>query len=135
MSVRTRLAEPGHACDDERWVEFQQYIGTETEPLERAGPEVLDQYVSLADQSQQQIEIVGRLQVESNRSLVPVDQLPPQPFAIARIPPRQSAQAVAAIGSFDLDHVGAEVGEVTATVGAGQQGRQIDDAQAMQGRL
>ena len=113
----------------------EQDIGAEAEALEGAWPEVLDQHVSIAHQSEQQLEILGRLQVESNRPLVPVDQLPPQTFAVAWVAPGQSAQAVTAVGSFDLDDVGTKVREVAATVGAGQQSRQIDDAQTVQGRL
>ena len=72
------------------------------------------------DQPTQYIEVVIGLQVERDGALVAVDQLPPQALTVARVAPGEASQAVAAVGPFDLDHVGAEVGEVPGTVGAGE---------------
>ena len=66
--------------------------------------------------------------VEHDGPLVAVDQLPPQALAIARVAPRHVAQAVAT-RPLDLDHVGAEVGEVSRTVRPGEHRRHVDDAQ------
>ena len=96
-----------------------QHVGPEAEALERAGTEVLDQHVGVDDQTgaARRGRSVG-LQVERDRPLVAVDQLPPQALAVARVAPRQVAQAVATVGPLDLDHVGAEVGEVAGAVRA-----------------
>ena len=103
-------------------------VGTQTEPLERAGPEVLDQHLGIGHQAAHHLEVDGRLQVEGNRPLVPVDQLPPQTFSVAWVAPGHVAQAVTTVGSLDLDHVGAEIGKIASAIRAGEHGRQIEHA-------
>ena len=107
--------------------------GAEAEALERAGPEVLDEHVGIVDERQQDVAIVVDLEVEDDRALVAVDELPPQAFAVARVAPCQAAQGVA-VGALDLDDVGAEVGEVAGAVGAGEHGRQVEDTERRERR-
>ncbi len=102
--------------------------GREAEALERAGPEVLDEHVGVVDERQQHVAVGVVLEVEDDRALVAIDELPPQAFAVARVAPCQAAEGVA-VGALDLDDVGAEVGEVASAVGTGEHGRQVEDAQ------
>ena len=110
-----------------RGLRVEQRGGREAEPLERAGPEVLDEHVRIVDERQQDVPVGGDLEVEDDRALVAVDQLPPQAFAIARVAPCEAAEGVAT-GVFDLDDVGAVVGEVAGAVRTGENGRQVEDA-------
>ena len=89
------------------------------------GPEVLDEHVGVVGEAQHQLEAGRVLEVDDDRALVAVGQLPPQPLAVALVAPRHVAQAVAA-GALDLDHVGAEVGEVAGAVGPGDDRRQVE---------
>ena len=129
LGVRAVLAEAGDPRDDEARVAGEQHVGPEPEPLERAGPEVLDEHVGVVDEAQQRRRrSAASLRSSDDRALVAVGQLPPQALAVALVAPRHVAQAVAA-GPLDLDHVGAEVGEVAGAVRAGEHGRQVEDAQ------
>ena len=111
---------------DQPRVAGEQVAGRQAEALERARPEVLDEHVGLGDEVADEGEVVGILEVGDDRALVAVGQLPPQALAVALVAPRHVAQAVAA-GPLDLDHVGAEVGEVAGAVRSGEHGRQVDD--------
>ncbi len=125
VRVRTVLAEPGDPGDHQPRVAVEQRGGREAEALERTGPEVLDEHVGIVDERQQDVPIGLDLEVEDDRALVAIDELPPQAFAVARVAPCQTAEGVA-VGAFDLDDVGAVVGEVARAVRTGENGRQVE---------
>ena len=82
----------------------------EAEPLDDAGPEILDQHVGLGEQPRQRLEVGRILQVDGKAFLVAVDGVEDGRVAadlgVAEIePPRQ----VAAIRPLDLDDAGAEI--------------------------
>ena len=60
LGVRAGLPEPGHARDHEPVVAGEQDVGSEPEPLERAGAEVLDQHVGVVEQPEEHVAIGGR---------------------------------------------------------------------------
>ncbi len=126
VRVRPVLTEPGDARDHQRWSAGEQHVGPEPEALERAGAEVLDEHVGLGDQAQEHLAVGVGLQIERDRPLVAVDELPPQAAAVAWVAPGHVAQRVTAVGSFDLDDVGAEVGEVAGAVRAGEHRREVE---------
>src|SRR3954467_7971053 len=101
----------------------------ESETLESPRSKVLDQDVGVAHEPAQHLCVGFRLHVEGNGPLVPVDQLPPQTLAVTGVAPRQVAQAVTTVGTLDLDHICAEVGEIPRTVGTGEHHRQINYTQ------
>ena len=109
-----------------------QFVGAEAEPFEGAGPEVLHQHVGVGDEAAEQLHVGVGLQVECDGALVAAHHLPPQPFPIAWVAPCEVAQAVAAIGTFHLDDVGTEVGEVPGTVRAGQHRGDVDHLDVVQ---
>ena len=121
------LPEAGDAGDDELRVAGQQRVGLQAQPFEGAGPEVLDQHVGLVAQPVHELEVVGRLQVEGDRPLAAAAELPPQGDVVSRITPAHAAQRVAAIRAFDLDDIGAEVGEVASARRARDHRRRVDD--------
>ncbi|CPM74670.1 Uncharacterised protein [Bordetella pertussis] len=99
--------------------------------LQRAGLEILHQHVGVGQQAAQQL-LAGKLrQVQRHATLVAVDaDEVGGGLAGERRPP--AARLVAA-GRFDLQHVGAVVGEDLGAVRAAQHARQVDDAAALQG--
>ena len=125
--VRAVLAEPRDARDDEPRVAGVQHVGAEPELLQPPGPEVLDEHRCVGDEAEQDVAVGVVLEVEDDRALAAVGELEPQPLAVALVAPRHRAQAVA-VGALDLDHVGAEVGEVAGAVGAGDHRRQVEHA-------
>jgi len=64
----------------------------ESESLEHSGSEVLDEHVGFIDEVFDELEIVRVLEVSGDRLLVPIDEFPPLPFAVARIAPSHSTQ-------------------------------------------
>lgn len=92
LCVRAGLAEPGDAHDDEFWVRCEEIVRVQTESLEHAGSEVLDEYVGLGDQPAYEGKVVVVLQVECDGLFVAVDELPPQALAVARVAPRHSTE-------------------------------------------
>ena len=110
-----------------RGFRVEQSVGRQAEALERTRPEVLDEHVGLVEEREEDVAVGGDLEVEDDRALVAIDELPPQALAVARVAPRQATKGVA-VRVLDLDDVGAEVGEVARAVRTGEHGRQIDDA-------
>ena len=72
------------------------------------------------------------LEVEGDGPLVAADLLPPQRHAV--LAPAVATHVVAAARVLDLDHIGAEVAEDLAAQGAGEDGRDVEDPQALQWR-
>src|SRR5690606_20221121 len=81
----------------------------DTPLFQRAGAEILDHYVGLADQLLDQFNAAFAFQVERYRFLVAAKAAPPERGA-AVIEFAPAADRVAA-GRFDFYHFGAEVGE------------------------
>ena len=78
---------------------------------------------------EEDVEVAGVLQVEGDAALVAAGQLPPQRHAVAGVAPAHAPHGVAGAGPLDLDHVGAEVGEVAGARRAGEHGGEVDDPQ------
>ena len=117
---------------DELGVDGVERLVIEAEPREPAGPEVLDEHVGVLERPAQDRPAVVRAQVEAERALVAVDreEIGRGPSAGGRIPhPRRSpAAGRITLGRLDLDDVGTEVGEDHRAVRAGEDGREVDDA-------
>src|SRR5262249_30565285 len=97
--------------------------------FQRAGHEILDEDVGVADQALQQILTAGMREVQRHRSLAARVDLPPQLPAVAQ--PR--AERIAAARVLDLDDIGAVIGEDGGQHAAGNEPRAVDDSQALEG--
>jgi hypothetical protein len=86
----------------------RQCIPAQAELFEHAGAEVLDHDVGLGDQLMDDLAARRMLEIDRHRLLVARLHVPPQRGAFVELAPL--AQGVAAIGRFDLDHLGAELG-------------------------
>jgi hypothetical protein len=107
---------------------------TTSRRFQRARPEVLDEDVGVVDEAEEHVAVGGVLEVEDDRALVAVRQLPPQAFAVARVAPGEVAQRVAS-GPLHLDHVGPVVGQVAGAVRAGDDRRQVEHLEVGERRV
>ena len=124
------LPEAGDAGDDELRVAREQHVGPEAEALERAGPEVLDEHVGLVAEAAH--ERRGRRRAFRSRAIVRLPRPPSFHQSVtssrgSRQPMLRSVSPPS--GPLDLDHVGAEVGEVAGARRAGDHSRRVDDPQ------
>ena len=135
VAVRPVLAVAGDRAVDEARVLLAQALVADAEAVEHARAERLEQHVGVADQPQQHLLAGGRLEVDPDRALAPVERQE-QGAAGARLGAlvvrRRPADVVAEPGVLDLDHVGAEVREQQRAEPAGQQSRQVEDPQAVE---
>ena len=131
VGVGAGLPVAGHPQHHQAGVLRQQHrLGVEAQPLQRPGPEVLDQHVGAAHQSQQHLAPLRRLQIDLDRPLVPAHLAPVE--AVLSVALAQVAGAVTGVRPLHLDHVCAEVGQMTARGRAGEDGGQVEDDQAGQ---
>ena len=130
LAIGAGLAEAGDGGVDQARVAGRQRRPPETQPLERAGPEILDQDVGAIDQLQQ-LGLAGLgLEVDDDRALVAVPDHEGRAFAAHE--GRHATRIVAAVGPLDLDDVGAVVGQQHRAVGARQMARQVHDREPLQ---
>ncbi|MNN21727.1 hypothetical protein D3C81_1350590 [compost metagenome] len=132
--ARARVAEAAHGAVDQARIRFAQRFVSQSEPLHHAGAEVLDDDVGTIDQLAHNADALGRLQVHGNRTLVAIDALEIAAVVAQRVVFTEragEARAVAGHG-FDLDDVGAVVGQDLRAERAGEHLREVDDAQAGQ---
>jgi hypothetical protein len=110
-----------------------QDLGPEPHRLERAGAEILDQHARAAGEAEQQFAPARLAQGKRQALLVARIELPMDADAV-RLP---GAQRVAPLRVLDLDHLGAEIGQLQADHVAGNQPRQVDDPDPVEraGRL
>ncbi len=126
--IGTRLAVTRHAHDDQPGVGLAEFGRVEVPFLERAGAEILDQYVGLGDQLARQLLTVFTSQVDGDRIFVARDHAPPAGFvALAPV-----AHLVAGARRFELDDFGAHVAEQLAAERTRDQLPHLDDPDALQ---
>ena len=131
VAVRARLAEPGHPHQHQPGIDLVEYLPTDSPAFEGAGTEVLDHDVCLGSQAFEHLGAVGVTQVQPDAPLVACDDPPPEAVAVLlrsvraeRVPPR---------GVLHLDHVSAVVAEDLGAQGTGQDGRQVQHPEPVQG--
>ena len=129
FDVRAVRAEAADRAVHEPRIERRAAARARAELLGRARPEVLDVDVRVADQPLEQLAIAGLLEVADDAALVAVVGLEMRRIEAALV----GAIRIAA-GTFDLDHVGAEIGEHHAGAGTGDERALLDDPHAAQHR-
>jgi hypothetical protein len=126
LAVRPVLAEAGDAREDDPRVDAPQGVVVDAQAVLHVGAVVLDHHVGVADELEEDLASLRRLQVEGHRPLVAVEVL--EIRALAR-----TAHALVRVDArrrFDLDHVGAEVGELLDAGRAGADAGEVEHAQA-----
>ena len=123
--IRTARAEPAQRAGHQARVEVRETCVVKPHRGQHARPVVLDQHVAPLDQPRQRGAALVAAQVEGQRLLVAVErgEIPGEPVADDAL----AAQRVALPRGFDLDHLGAHVGEHHRAERPGQDTRQVDD--------
>ena len=130
-SVGTGLAEPRNRAVDEPGIERGEGFEANSETVGGARLEALDHDVRDRGHLLERREALGRLQIERHRALVPVPQH--ERRALAAHERRRAAHVVPALGVFDLDNVGAVVGEDHRAVRAGEVDGEVQHPEVLQG--
>jgi hypothetical protein len=138
LAIGTVLAEAGDRAVHEPRMLLAQSGVVQAVAGEIAHLEVLHENVALQREAPRKGLAVGCRDVEGDRSLAPVAgevvggiaRFPPLPVAQERRPPL--ARVVAMAGTFDLDHLGAEVREVLRGPRPGEHACEIEDADAVE---
>jgi hypothetical protein len=131
LAVRPGLAVAGHPGQDDARVHRRHPVVAEVPPLQRPGPEVLDDDVGALDQAQEQLLSGGGAQVERDEAFPPGVHRPPQLVTVDGAPaPRP--QRVGPVRGLDLDDVGAEVGEQPSGERPGDDRAQLQHPHALQ---
>jgi hypothetical protein len=130
--VRPRLPVADEGDIDQLRIDGAQIVVAELQAPHRGRADVADDDVGVLAQPQQRVAPFRPLEVEHDRALVTVElQID---GAHPRIAHRLAAAHHVAVRRLDLDHVGAVVGQNLRRVRSHDDGREVDDAQALQGQ-
>ena len=130
VGVRTRPAEAGDRARDEAGIAAAQRGGADTEPIERAGPIVLDEHIRALGESGENGGATGIAQIEREAALAVIHRIMGSELTARAL--LALAQIVPAAGPLDLQHIGAHLREQQAAVGAGHHVRHVEDHDAGQ---
>ena len=132
QGVGAGLAIAGDAAQHDARVALGQHLVAEAEARHHARAKAFDDDVGGLDQAQEQRAPFGLLEVQAQAALVAVDDLvEPARVAAHRA---HGARVVAGAGVFDLDDVGAVIGQMLGGQGAGKEAGEIEDAHALEWR-
>src|SRR5215471_6678483 len=123
VTVGAVLPPTGHTEDDQPGISPVQKFRAETHRFECAGVEILDQHLRGGDEVEKQFAPAWFPQAQRHALLIAAVDLPMDADAVG-LP---GAQRVAALGVLDLDHLGAEIGELQADHIARYEARHVDD--------
>ncbi len=114
---------------DDAWVDAADLVVAESQPLDHAWPEVLDEHIGLLDELAEQLASARVLQVAGDAALVGVQQQEVEgidTWAFAR----GGSTLVAPLRLLDFDDFGSQPGQRFGTRGPGFELSQIDDSDA-----
>ena len=129
LDVRSAPAEPADRCADEVWMAGADRLWIHAEPPCGGRPKAVDEHVGARRQRVEHGRRFRDPQVQRHAALVAVEALEVWVPSV-RVGPQRS-HAVAAVRIFDLDHLRAQVREQQRRVGARQQARQVENANAV----
>ena len=130
--VGAALPEGRGAGVDDLWIDGAHGFVPDTQAIHRAGAEVLDDHIGSLGHAQKNRLAGGRLQIETQASLVPVLRHELHAFAIDELVTEVAGQ-VTARRLLDLDDVGAQITEQHGADRAGRHDAQVEDGVAAQG--
>ncbi len=114
-----------------RGVELLDRFVVEAEALDRAGRHVFDRDIGLLQHFLDDVEPLGRFQIDRQRLLVDVE-LVEVPGIVVGLAGAQPAAGIAPSRVLDLDHLGAEPGQHLGRGRARLELGEIDDLDALQ---
>ena len=125
LAIGAGLAEGRHLQHHQFGIETPQFLDTEVIAIQRAGPEILDQNIELADPLLDQILRFALVQIECDAEFVAPQRAPVQTDAIALR--AHLAAGIAASGQFDLDHLRAIIPQNRGGQGRGDHSGNIEN--------
>ncbi len=128
VGVGPVLTEAGDRDIDQARVDRLQLLVVGPHARGRAGPEVLDVDVGLGDQLAEHLRVRRFLEVQADRALAAIVGLEVRRIEAAS----EVAVGVADLGAFDLDHVGAKVGQGHGRAWPGDEGPLFEDPDPIQ---
>ena len=130
LGVGPGLAEARDRAQDQPRIARVQRAPSRRPSLSmHAGTEILQHHVGAVDQVPEDLEVGGALRSSTDAALVAVPQH--EGRALALDEGRRAADRIA-LRAFDLDHVGAHVGELHAAERTRQMRRQVEDHQPVE---
>ena len=127
VSVRPILAEAGDAGVDEARIDARQRLVVDAQALLHAGPEILHDHVRLPHHALERGEAFRRLEIQRQAALVAMQVL--EVGALARAAHRLFRPG----RRFDLDDVGAPVGELARASRPCPHAGEVEDGETGQG--
>ncbi|MNE29744.1 hypothetical protein D3C80_1232350 [compost metagenome] len=128
LGQRAVLAKAADRAIDQARVDRRQLGIAHPQALGDARAEAFDQHIGGRNQLVHDAQVLWRTQVQRQRTLAAVGHQEHSGKLLAG----HAASRVTALGRLDLDHFGAQVGEVLRAQGAGQQLGQVQHAYAGQ---
>ena len=135
-ALRPGVALAGDGGEHDARVDRLQCLVAQARAIEHAAAEVLDHDVAVRGELADDALAFGVLQVEREPALVAVGEAELRravPPAVVVVHLADDAEGIEIGARFDLDHVGAEIGQHGRGVGAGRQQAEIEDAHAGEG--
>ena len=125
-----RLPVAGDRRVDDARVDRRDRVVVHAQRGDDTGPEAFDDHVGVLRQRQERVAAPRVLEVERDAALVAIHGA--VEGRDGSRPVAEVARIVAGAGVLDLDHVGAEVGEIERADRARQQPRQVEHADALE---
>ena len=113
---------------DQFRIEIAQAGVVQLQAPHHAGAEILDQNIGGRDQSANDLDPVGRFQIEHQALLADIELAERSAAIVAHRRPRAHRLA---FGGFDLDDLRAQVGQHPRAMRSGDRGREIEHAKAV----
>ena len=125
IGIRAGLAEARDTRIDEARIDHTQGLVIDPEPMLHVGAVVLDDHVGALDEALENLAPFRRFEIERQATLVAMQILEVEP-----VPRTDFGGGV--VGRFDLEHVGAPIGELPHGRRTGARPRQIDHLETCQ---
>src|SRR5207244_10954045 len=127
--VGSALAEARYRRVDDARIDGFDVRGAEAELVERTRPVRLEHHVRYARELEQDLDRLRSLEIEHEAAFVAIERDEAHALAVAA---RRRRAPHVALRRFDLEHVGAHVGEQRAGERAGDEICQLDDSNSRQ---
>jgi hypothetical protein len=129
--ARARMPEGPQGAEDQPRIDLLKRLGAESQLVDHAGAEILDEYIGLGQVVFEPSDRLGIFQIEDDGALVHVHGVEDGPAAQGE--GRTPAARLVALRPLDLHDIRAHVGEDLAGERAGQRLRDLDDLDAFEG--
>lgn len=127
---RASLPIGGDGADDQRVVAPAQNGRSDPHAVHDARAKALHHDVSLVDEAEETLPVIGRLQIERDRFLAAIERVKHRRHRFAQ--GKIGARIISLGPIFDLHNIRALIGKVHRRQGAGQEPGQVDDGDTVE---